>query len=271
MAGHEGAGLVVHPGDVGLELVALDAPLAPSADLDRVQLAVTHERVGLGGRDVQHVGDVGQGQEPIGGHSRSVCHPPGGTSRDCPQLRSPGVSDSGTMSAVEFPSPSPRRISTPRWFDLRLVLGIVLVLTAVLVGALVVSRARHTDKELAVTRDLAAGTTVQPGDVRLVDVQLPADVRDHAAYLSDPSAAVGKVLNRPLHRGELVPAAVLVAAGGAQTTVSVPFAADAAPTLSRGERIVVWLSTDRHRFDDAEPYISYEQTTSGDLLPHQQA
>ena len=153
------------------------------------------------------------------------------------------MSDSGTMSAVEFPSPRPRRISTPRWFDLRLVLGIVLVLTAVLVGALVVSRARHTDKELAVTRDLAAGTTVQPGDVRLVDVQLPADVRDHAAYLSDPSAAVGKVLNRPLHRGELVPAAVLVAAGGAQTTVSVPFAADAAPTLSRGERIVVWLST----------------------------
>jgi hypothetical protein len=28
-----------------------------------------------------------------------------------------------------------------------------------------------------------------------------------------------------------------------RTTVSVPFAADAAPTLTRGQRIVVWLST----------------------------
>jgi hypothetical protein len=153
------------------------------------------------------------------------------------------MSDSGTMSAVEFPSPRPRRISTPRWFDLRLVLGIVLVLAAVLVGALVVSRARHTDKELAVTRDLAAGTTLQAGDVRLVDVQLPDDVRHGAGYLSDPAQVLGKTLNRPLHRGELVPAAVVTAARSAQTTVSVPFAAEAAPALSRGERIVVWLST----------------------------
>jgi SAF domain-containing protein len=153
------------------------------------------------------------------------------------------MSDSGTMSNVEFPSPHPRRISTPRWFDLRLVLGVVLVLAAVLVGALVVARARHTDKELAVTHDLAAGTTLQATDVRLVDVQLPDDVRHDAGYLSDPAAAVGKVLNRPLRRGELVPAAVVSAAGGAQTTVSVPFAADAAPALTRGERIVVWLST----------------------------
>jgi hypothetical protein len=147
------------------------------------------------------------------------------------------------MSGVEIPSPRPRRISTPRWFDLRLVLGIVLVLAAVLVGALVVSRARHTEKELAVTRDLAAGTRVQTGDVHQIDVQLPDDVRHDAAYLSDPAQVVGKVLNRPLHRGELVPAAVLAAAGGSQTTVSVPFEADAAPNLARGERITVWLST----------------------------
>ncbi len=121
-------------------------------------------------------------------------------------------------------------------------LGIVLVLAAVLVGAIVVSRAEHTDKELAVTRDLAAGTRVQASDLRLIDVQLPDDVRRDAAYLSDPDQAVGKTLNRSLRKGELVPAAVLAATVTA-TTVSVPFAADAAPTLSRGQRIVVWLSS----------------------------
>jgi hypothetical protein len=146
------------------------------------------------------------------------------------------------MSDMNFPSPAPRRISMPRWLDLRLVFGVVLVLVAVLIGATVLARARHTDKELAVTRDLAAGATVQAADLRLVDTQLPDDVRRDGGYLSDADDVVGKVLAKPLHKGELVPASALTVGTGA-TTVSVPFAADAAPALTRGQRIVVWLST----------------------------
>lgn len=121
-------------------------------------------------------------------------------------------------------------------------LGIVLVLAAVVTGATVIARARHTDKALSVTRDLAAGTRLRAGDVRLVATQLPDDVKAQAGYLTDPAKAVGKVLARPLHAGELLPASVL-STGAAHTTLSIPFAADTAPTLSRGERIVVWLST----------------------------
>jgi hypothetical protein len=153
------------------------------------------------------------------------------------------------MSAVEFrsatspaASPTPRRVSAPRWLDLRLVLGLVLVLAAVLTGATVIARARHTDRQLAVTRDLAAGTRLRASDLRLVATQLPDDVKAQAGYLTDPARAIGKVLAQPLHAGELVPAAVL-SPGAAHTTVSMPFAADTAPALSRGERIVVWLST----------------------------
>jgi hypothetical protein len=142
------------------------------------------------------------------------------------------------MSAMEFPSPAPRRVATPRWLDLRLILGVALVLVAVVLGAVVVSRARHTDREVAVTRDLAAGTTLRADDLRLVDAQLP----DRAAYLESAEDAVGKVLTRPLSAGELLPAAAL-GAQPAATTVTVPFAADAAPQLHRGQRIVVWLST----------------------------
>jgi SAF domain len=140
---------------------------------------------------------------------------------------------------MEFPSPTPRRISRPSWLDLRLVLGVVLVLAAVLIGAEVVGHARHTTPELAVTRNLAAGTTLQPNDLRTVDARIPDGAR---LYLSDARRAVGHVLARPLAKGELLPAAVLRHASN-RTTVSVPFAADAAPKLSRGERIVVWLST----------------------------
>lgn len=144
---------------------------------------------------------------------------------------------SGSMSVVEFPSPTARRVTKPRWLDLRLVLGVVLVLAAVLLGALVVSRARHTERAVAATRDLSAGTTLHADDLRLVDAQLP----DRSAYLGSPDHAVGKVLTRPLAAGELVPAAAL-GAQPAATTVTVPFAADAAPQLHRGQRIVVWLS-----------------------------
>lgn len=146
--------------------------------------------------------------------------------------------DFGSMSDVEFPSPEPRRVATPRWLDLRLVLGVALVLVAVLLGAVVVARARHTERALQVTHDLAAGTTLRADDVRTVDAQLPG----HGTYLSDPARAVGRVLARSVSAGELLPAAAL-GSPPARTTVTVPFAADAAPQLRRGQRIVVWLST----------------------------
>jgi hypothetical protein len=146
------------------------------------------------------------------------------------------------MPYMEIPSPTPRRVRRPSWLDLRLVLGVLLVAAAVLIGAEVVQSARHTDKELAVTRDLAAGTTLQAADLHVVDVALPDSAKRAHVYVSDPARAVGRVLAHPLSAGELLPAAVLTSAPG-RTTVSVPFASDAAPKLSRGERIVVWLST----------------------------
>ena len=45
----------------------------------------------------------------------------------------------------------------------------------------------------------------------------------------------------PLRKGELVPARAL-GTPPQRTTVTIPFAADAAPKLSRGQRIVVWIS-----------------------------
>lgn len=140
--------------------------------------------------------------------------------------------------AMEFPSPAPSRVRRPTWLDLRLVLGIALVLAAVLIGAQVVSSARHTDREFAASRDLATGATLRASDLRAVDVQLPDTAR---VYVTDLAKAVGKVLDRPLATGELLPSAALAAAP-AHTTVSLPLSADAAPRLSRGQRIVVWLS-----------------------------
>jgi hypothetical protein len=114
----------------------------------------------------------------------------------------------------------------------------VLVLAAVLIGAKVVAGARATVRRVAVRNDLAAGTTLRSSDLRYVDVRLP----DDADYVDDVAKAAGHTLTAPLRSGELLPVSAL-GTGGTSTTVSVPFAAGAAPRLSRGQRIVVWLST----------------------------
>lgn len=147
---------------------------------------------------------------------------------------------SGVTSPPAPPSPQPRRIATPRWLDLRLVLGVLLVLGSVLIGAKVVSSAEHTYPTVAARHDLAAGTVLTADDVRLAQVQLPH--RGSGVYLPELKDAVGQQLRRPVSAGELLPADA-IARVDPQTTVTVPLASGAAPDLRKGERIELWLST----------------------------
>ncbi len=119
-------------------------------------------------------------------------------------------------------------------------LGVLLVLASVLVGAKVFAGASHTYPVVAVTRDLSAGTILTTGDVRTDRVQL----HDHGrgVYLTSTHDAIGKTLSRPVHRGELLPAGAVVMVG-ARTTLTVPLASGAAPSLRGGQRIRVWVST----------------------------
>jgi hypothetical protein len=123
-------------------------------------------------------------------------------------------------------SPSPSRVRTPRWFDARLVGGLVLVLAAVLIGAKVVSGAQHTRRVLALTHALAAGATLRAGDLTHINVRLPS----HGVYLADQGKA------------KLIPA-VALGTPAESTTISVPLQARDAPQLHRGERVEIWLST----------------------------
>ncbi|MDP9094692.1 MAG: SAF domain-containing protein [Actinomycetota bacterium] len=137
-------------------------------------------------------------------------------------------------------SPTPRRVRKPSWLDPRLVVGAVLVLGSVLLGANVVASADHSEPFIAFSRELAAGTLLSAADVQVVRVQLPA--RDQSVYVASLATVIGRQLNRPVARGELVPNAALGMAI-ASTTISVPLAGDAAPPLTPGQRIRLWLST----------------------------
>jgi hypothetical protein len=148
----------------------------------------------------------------------------------------------GHYVQMVVPSPTPRRISPPSWLDLRLILGVVLVIGSVAAGAYLISAADHTDRVLAVTRDLSAGTILHADDVTTVSVRLSRDSTGH--YLTAGTPIDGKRLARPIARGELLPAAALQAIP-ALTTVTVPLATGQAPRLSTGQRIELWISTKR--------------------------
>lgn len=69
MRAHELLSLFVHARDVGLQLGFLDPPLTPATNFDRSKIATANEGIGLRGRNIEHVTDVGECQkawhEPI--------------------------------------------------------------------------------------------------------------------------------------------------------------------------------------------------------------
>lgn len=143
-------------------------------------------------------------------------------------------------------SPPAGRLATPSWLDTRLVLGVLLVLVSVVVGARVLAAADRTQLAWAATRDLAAGTTLQEGDVEAVEVRL-LGARDR--YLAAPGSPYENyVLDRPVSAGELVPFGALAAPGEGEQVrhVSVPVLPGRYPEqLRRGQLVDVWATPDR--------------------------
>ena len=137
-------------------------------------------------------------------------------------------------------SPTPRRTRRPRWLDLRLVLGVALVLGSVLLGAVVVSRAQASASVWSVRHDLAAGAVLSADDLVAVDVRLGA-ASDR--YVASDRAVVGSRLAGDVGAGQLLPRSALGGDDGDLVTVSIPFASADAPAIERGDRITVWLST----------------------------
>jgi hypothetical protein len=104
-------------------------------------------------------------------------------------------------------SPPASRLVLPRWFDARMVIGILLVLSSVVIGAKVFSSADATTAVWAASRDLPAGARLQKADLRAVDVRLA----DGHLYVSAAGVApAGYVLTRPVGAGELLPSKAFV-------------------------------------------------------------
>lgn len=104
---------------------------------------------------------------------------------------------------------TPKRLTRPRWLNLRVVGGVVLVVAAVVLGARVVGASSRTAPVWTATRDLAAGTVLTDGDLQVVEVNL-GDTGP--LYLSaNGEAPLGRALVDPVGAGALLPTAAVTA------------------------------------------------------------
>lgn len=116
-------------------------------------------------------------------------------------------------------------------------LGVLLVLVAVLVGARVVAGADKSIRVWGLSRDVAAGTTLDDSDVHTVRVQLYGQ---SGRYLAGGSSPVGQVVNRDLHDGDLLPRQALgPVRNGVLVALPVP-AANMPAGVGAGDRIAVY-------------------------------
>lgn len=142
-------------------------------------------------------------------------------------------------SATAPASPSPRRLRGPSWLDLRLITGVLLVLGSVVLGARVIGAADESVSVWAAARDLSAGTTLQAGDLQLVPVRL---FDAGPVYLAADSELPGRVLDRPVRAGELVPASALQDPSD-RVSVALPVPYSAVPfDLGRGQLVDVYAT-----------------------------
>lgn len=139
-------------------------------------------------------------------------------------------------------SPRASRLASPGWLDGRLVVGVLLVLVSVVVGARVLSSADRSTLVYAVTKDLAAGSVLDADDLEQVRVRLFDDADEYVAAGEPP---VGYVVRRGLGRGELLPrqALALPREDVDYREVTVPIdVGHLPPGLAVGSQVDVWMT-----------------------------
>jgi hypothetical protein len=151
----------------------------------------------------------------------------------------PGATAPGP--AAHVPGSAPRRVRPPRWLDLRLVLGVLLVLGSVLLGARVVAAADATVPVWSAAGDLAAGTVLTAGDLVAVDVRLD-DVA--GAYLATSTQPDGRTLARAVRSGELLPRTALEEPAELVQLALPVQAGYVPPGLDRGQVVDVYAVAD---------------------------
>ncbi|MGO1167118.1 MAG: hypothetical protein ACTMHL_10930 [Janibacter sp.] len=110
------------------------------------------------------------------------------------------------MSAL--PTPQARRLVKPSWKDARLIIGVLLVLLAIIIGAAAFSAADDRVGMWAAKHTLTPGQEVDDSDFVRVDVQLGDASSDYLR--AGERLPNGAIADRQLRAGELVPRSAVI-------------------------------------------------------------
>ena len=130
--------------------------------------------------------------------------------------------------------------STTRRLDLRLIIGIAIVVITAFAGFALVTAADNTTTVYVAAKSLTPGHVLQKSDLVLTDVKLG---KSSLAYLDASGLTQGAVVTKAVSAGELVPISAVGTAKQVATTnvvvqLDVPLAADAVV----GSNVDVWAS-----------------------------
>ncbi|MGH2659135.1 MAG: Flp pilus assembly protein CpaB [Actinomycetota bacterium] len=139
----------------------------------------------------------------------------------------------------------PRAHARLRRLDLRVAVGLLLMLVAVLGGASLIRSAQARTPVLAAARTVQPGEVIEASDLRVVEVSVPAGI----AYLptSMEGEVVGRVAAEPLSEGKiLAPGSVSdappLAPGMVAMTLLLPQESAVGGAIRAGDRVAVLSS-----------------------------
>ncbi len=131
-------------------------------------------------------------------------------------------------------------LSSSRRLDLRLIIGVVIVIATALAGFALVSAADNTTSVYTAAKSLSPGHVIKDSDLVLTDVKLG---KSSSAYLDAKGLTQGAVVTKAVAAGELVPLSAVGTAKQVATTnvvvqLDLPLSSDAVV----GSNVDVWAS-----------------------------
>lgn len=147
----------------------------------------------------------------------------------------------GDHVTSDLPKPTARRLTAPSWKDSRLLMGVLLILASVVLGATAVGAADDRVGVWAAGGDMTPGDPVREADLVRVEVQL-GDQAD-SYLLAGREFPQDATLDRHVGAGELVPRSALILPGDLEvrpTTISVD--PGDLTHLAKGTRVAIYAA-----------------------------
>jgi hypothetical protein len=144
---------------------------------------------------------------------------------------------------TESPPPA-RRLAAPRWFDIRFLIGIAIVVLPIVIGAHVLAAADRYATVYVARRALVPGQHLEDGDLVVGRVRFDGQ---GSRYVAAGRPPIGYVVTRYVAAGELLPLAAVTATPtviAAERLVTVPVGAGHAPLgLVRGDVVDIYVTS----------------------------